>query len=725
MSISFNKETKTFYLESKDVSYVMCVNEFGYLQHQYFGKRIGKDELSHTLRLQDRGQESSLPDATKRYHTLNQYLLECPTFGKGDYRESMLALNDSIGSRMSDYKYVSHKIVNKKPAIDGMPSLRDGKTLIITLFDAFNGSELKLYYSVYEDVPVIARRAEITNKSKKSLMIDRAYSACLDLYDNKWEAISLYGAHLRERFIDRTPLHHGTFAIDSKRGSSSAQLNPFLALVRKTTTEDYGEAIGVNLVYSGNFAIKAQVNQIDNTRLLVGINDYDFEWELRKGEKFSTPEAVFVYSDAGLGKMSRAFHDLYRDHLINPNFVKAPRPIVINNWEATYFNFDEKKLCAIVDSVKGTGIDTLVVDDGWFGKRDDDTTSLGDWFINEPKLPRGLTPIIDYAHANGMKFGLWFEPEMISEDSELYRAHPDWLIHVPGLKPCTGRVQHILDLSRKEVCDYIISVVSNILKTHEIDYVKWDYNRTFTENYSVALKNRSKEIYHRYMLGLYRVCEELVNGHPNIFFEGCASGGCRFDPAMAYYFPQIWTSDDTDAQMRTLVQYGTSMCYPLSLMSCHVSVCPNHQTGRTTAFKSRADIAHLGATGYELDTTKLSCDELAQIKEQVEDYKKMEDLVLNGDFYRLNSPFDENLFAVQIVSKDKARSHITTMRTLVLANSPVNKIYPKGLDEKTLYCVKELGKNLLGSTIMNCGLLCKYDYKTADFATLTFTNEKV
>ena len=722
MAIYFEKETQTFYLESKEISYVFRVNEFGFLNHIYYGKRVPREDLRYSVHVQDRGQENFLPGGG-RTHSLNQYYNECPTIGRSDYRESMIALCDARYSRVSELKYASHKIHSTKPALEGMPSLRGGKTLSVTMKDEYNNSEVILYYTVYEDLPVIIRRADIVNKGKNPLKVDRAYSFCLDLNDNNWEALTLHGAWARERFLERTPLHHGIFTIDSKRCSSSGQINPFMALCRPNADEHSGEVIGFNFVYSGDFAFKAQVNQFEYLRVVGGINDYDFEWELKKGEKFSTPEAVMVYSDGGIGKMSRIFHDLYRTYLINPRFVDKPRPIVINNWEATYFNFDTKKLCDIIDSVKGTGIDTLVLDDGWFGERNNDKCGLCDWFINYNKLPDGLTPIIEHAHKNGMKFGLWFEPEMISENSDLYRAHPDWAIQVPGIKPCPGRDQLILDLTRDDVVNYVIDVVSGILKTNDIDYVKWDMNRTMTENYSEHLGKNNKEMHHRYILGLYKICEALVNGFPHILFEGCASGGCRFDPAMLYYFPQIWTSDDTDAYMRTFIQYGTSIVYPLSAMSCHVADCPNHQTGRTTPLASRADIAHLGATGYELDTTKFSDDFREQVKQQVDAYKKMENLVLFGDLYRLDCSQDGNYFAEQIVSKDKTLSHVTTMRAMAYPNFTVYRLYLKGLDEKAIYNVEELNLTVSGATLMNVGIIVHFG--GGDFITRTFTIKKV
>lgn len=718
MAIHFNEQNKTFYLESGDASYVFCVNEnFGFLNHLYFGKKIPRDDLSHSIFYIDRGHGAALPNHG-RMHSLSVYQNECPTYGRTDYRESMIAFCDHRGSRVGDLCYVSHEILDEKPALCGMPSVRGGQTLVVHMKDAVSGLCVALSYTVFENLPVILRHAELENASDKDIMIDRAYSFALDLPDKNFEAITLPGAHLRERFIERTKLSHGVFSIDSKRGVSSSQLNPFMAIVRKNTDENQGDAYGFNFVYSGDFVFKAQIDQNEDLRILGGINDYDFEWLLKPGEKFTTPEMVLVYSDEGLGKMSRTFHDLYRDYLINPRFVKKHRPIVINNWEGTYFDFDTAKLCAIIDKVEGTGIDTFVLDDGWFGVRNHDRSGLGDWFVNLDKLPQGLTPIIEHAHKKGMKFGLWFEPEMVNMDSDLYRAHPDWIIHVDGIEPCPGRDQHLLDFTRKEVRDYIIQSVSKILKENDIDYVKWDMNRTLTENYSISLGKRSKETHHRYVLGLYEVCEALVNGFPHVFFEGCASGGCRFDPGMLYYFPQIWTSDDSDAYLRTIIQYGTSVCYPLSTMSCHVSACPNHQCGRVTPFESRADIAHLGATGYELDTTKTSPEELALVKEQVDAYKDMQDLVIHGDLYRLNNPLEENLFAEIIVSKDKTRAHLTLMRPISIPNGEAIRVYPKGLDESKTYFIPELNLTLSGATIMRLGLIV--GVRAADFVTKTY-----
>lgn len=716
--IYFDKTTKTFYLESKNLTYSFCVNRYGFLQHLYFGKRIEREDLTSGVCLVDRGHASNIAGAF-RYNSLNEYKNECPTYGRSDYRESMLAFNFD-GVRVGDLVFDSFDVLDKKPSLVGMPSVKGGETLVVKMKDGMHGVAVSLYYTVFEDLPVILRHTEILNESDKPFVLDRAYSFCIDLPSKKWEVITLPGAHLRERFIERNKLSHGIFSIDSKRGVSSGQMNPFMALVRKNTDESQGEAYGFNLVYSGDFVFKAQIEQNEDVRILGGINDYDFSWEVKPNEKFTTPEMVMVYSDKGLGEMSRAFHDLYRKYLINERFVSKSRPIVINNWEATYFDFNTKKLCEIVDSVKNTGIDTFVLDDGWFGVRNHDKSGLGDWFVNEEKV--NLREIIDYTHKNGLKFGLWFEPEMVNEQSELYKAHPDWAMKVDGLTPCTGRDQLVLDLTRKEVRDYIVESVSKILREYPIDYVKWDMNRSLTENYSKWLGVNGKETHHRYVLGLYDICERIVNGFSNIFFEGCASGGCRFDPAMLYYFPQIWTSDDSDAYMRTIIQYGTSVCYPLSAQSCHVSVCPNHQCGRNTPFSSRGDIASLGATGYELDTTKLSEEDLMAIKSQVDKYRLNERLILDGDLYRLNNPLEENLFAVMVVSKDKRVAKLTAMRPISIPNGVETRIYAQGIDENANYHIKELDLTLSGRNLINFGLLVKFTNN--DFATIDYTFEK-
>lgn len=719
MAIFFNEETKMFYLEGKNISYIFGINFTGFPEHYYFGTRIGRDELGYTYEANiGDSAEAAIPGQVhaggKSY---NVYRSEFSMYGNGEFRECSFQMLFANGSRLNEFLYETHEILAKKPAIPGMPSLRGGQTLKLTLKDKNSEMRVHLFYTAYDDADVVCRHMEVENRTGEAVKLLRAYSFAIDVYGAEHDLLTLENAWAREERPERTPLAHGTFCIDEKSASSTRRHAPAFALLDKDTTEHSGNALGVNLVYSSSFALKAQVSTKGYTRLTGGINDFDFAWVLGAGQTFATPESVLAYSDEGIGGMSRAYHDAYRKYLINPRFANVPRPVVINSWEAVYFDPSPARLLPIIDAVRGTGIDTFVLDDGWFGARRNDRAGLGDWVVSPDVYPEGLTPVIDYVHEAGFKFGIWFEPEMVNPDSDLYRAHPDWAISVPGAEPCVSRRQLVLDITRADVRDYIVEAVSKILRENEIDYVKWDFNRAVTENFSRALPaEKQQEMHHRYALGLYDLCERLVNGFPNVFFEGCAGGGGRFDPAILYYFPQIWASDDTDAYMRTQIQHGTSIFYPLSAISCHTSICPNHQTSRTTPFKTRADIAHLGATGYELDTTKITPEELEEVKTQVADYHEMEELVLHGDLYRLESTFDSNYFAMQLVSKDKKSSHITAMRALCRPNDEHKRIFPRGLDEKAVYEVVnkeyDLCLRLSGAAIMRVGLVLPL--KTAD-----------
>ena len=721
MAIIYCESKKMFYLESKEITYAFYINQIGFPEHLYFGRRVGRDALNYAYAGGATSHRAYIPEVNISYNDLPA---EAPVYGNGDFREPMLGICDTKGDRLLQLVYESHEILSVKPAIPGMPSLRGGETLKLTLKDMSRELRVNLYYTVYEDAAAIVRRAEIVNGGDAPISLTRAYSFCLDLPRNDYELITLHGAWARECEMERVPMHHGVMAVDSKRGSSSATNNPFMAVVAPHTDEFRGEAFGINLVWSGSYVIKAEAGIGGASRILGGIQDFDFRWKLNAGETFNTPEAVLVYAANGLNEMSRAFHDLYRGYLIPEKHVYSPRPVVINNWEGTYFDFDNERLMAIVDAVKGTGIDTFVLDDGWFGARNHAKAGLGDWVVNTEKLKGGLKTIIDYVHNAGLKFGLWFEPEMVNPDSDLYRAHPDWAIHCPGHEPMLSRTQMVLDLTRAEVRDYLVDAVSTILDTHDIDYVKWDSNRALTENFSLGLDADCQQEFHtRWTLGLYDICERIINGHPDIFFEGCSSGGARFDAGMLYYFPQIWTSDDTDAYMRTRIQYGTSLAYPLSALSCHVSICPNHQTGRTTPFATRAAIAHLGATGYELDTARMIAEEVAAIPAQVEAYHAIEKLILEGDCYRLESTMEGNYFAEMVVAKDKSEAVLTVFRALVLANAETKRVYPVGLEEDALYRIPELDLELHGSTIMNVGLVPKFVRE--DFTALVYHFEKV
>ena len=736
MAIYFEKETNTFFLEGKNISYVFGINKTGFPEHYYFGERIGRDELSYTYEANiGDSAEAALPgEIHAGGKSYNVYRSEFSFYGNGEFRECSFQMMFKNGSRLNDFRYETHEILAEKPALAGMPSMRGGETLKLTLKDVNSEMRVHLFYTVYGDAAVVARHMEVENRTGENVKILRAYSFALDVYGADHDLLTIENAWAREGKPERTPIPHGFICVDEKSASSTRRHSPAIALLDKDTTEEHGRALGVNLIYSASFTLKAEVGSKGYTRLTGGINDFDFSWELAAGETFTTPEAVLAYSSEGLGGMSREYHDAYRNHLVNPRFANLPRPIVINSWEAVYFGCTPERLLPIIDAVRGTGIDTFVLDDGWFGARRNDRAGLGDWEVSPEVFPEGLAPVIDYVHAAGMKFGIWFEPEMVNPDSDLFRAHPDWAISVPGAEPCVSRRQLVLDITRADVRDYVVNAVSKILRENEIDYVKWDFNRALTENFSRALPaEKQQEMHHRYALGLYDICERLVNGFPKIFFEGCAGGGGRFDPAILCYFPQIWASDDTDAYMRTQIQYGTSLFYPLSTISCHTSICPNHQTSRTVPFKTRADIAHMGATGYERDTTKITPEELAEVKTQVAEYKEMEDLVLHGDLYRMENTFDSNYFAITVVSKDKAKAHVTAMRALCRPNDEHKRIFPRGLDKKAVYEVVneeyELCLRLSGAAIMNVGLVLPL--KTADgkmpgdFKTFTFKINKI
>ena len=708
--IFFDDSTRTFYLENGEVTYAFCVTD-DTLEHLYFGARIPRDDLRYARWISSGSCDAQLPGKIGENH-LSQ---EIPSYGRGDFREPMLGVISEDGCRISGLSYTGYRIY-PETGIPGQPSTFGGETLEVTLEDPHKGLRVRLLYTLFSDSPAVTRTCRVENIGEAPLTLTRAYSFSLDLPARPMEALSLTGAWACERTPERVPLHHGVWSVDSKRVSSSATLNPFMAVMSPGTTEDNGEVWGVNLVYSSSFRLIAEVAPHGRVRIAGGINDFGFTWELKPGEVFAAPEAILVYSDRGLGHLSQVYHDTYREHLISPAFVKTPRPVVINNWEATYFNFDREKLFAIIDAAAGTGIDTFVLDDGWFGVRNNDKAGLGDWYVNTDKLEGGLYPIIEHCHEKGLKFGLWFEPEMVNPDSDLFRTHPDWAIHAPGYERAEARNQYVLDLTRADVRDYIVTSISAILDAHAIDYVKWDYNRNITEMYSPALPpHRQGEFAHRYALGLYDLCERLIHGHPQVFFEGCSSGGARFDPAMLYYFPQIWISDNTDAAMRARIQWGTSFCYPLSSMSCHASVCPNHQTRRTTPWATRAAIAHLGATGYELDTSRMPEEDLAAIPAQVSEYHAMEDLVLSGDFYRLVDPFEGKQFAVELVSKDQSRAQVTVMQLLRISNCPALELRLKGLDPSARYRIEEADLTLHGQTLMTVGITVPVN-RMPDFA---------
>jgi alpha-galactosidase len=731
MAISYQESTKTFFLDGKGVTYAFCINDYDYLEHLYFGKTIGHDDIRYVRGCGGTDNNPKIPGVEMKvgyaYGSLDSYQYFAPElafFGTGDYREPAVQIKTEKGDRISDLLYDGFEILPTKPMPSGMPAMRDGETLVVHLKDRVNGFGCDLYYTVYDDAGVIARRAVYKNGCDGTVMLNRAYSFSVALPEIDYDVLTLHGSWASERHIQKTPAHYGVVSIDSKRTASSASLNPFMALVKKGATEDAGDVYGVNLIYSSSFVLKAEGLSDDRLLLTGGINDFDFTWKLLPGESFETPEVVIAYSGEGIGGMSRALHNAYRNHLINPRYVGKKRPIVINSWESAYFDFNTERLKQIVDGVAGTGVDTFVLDDGWFGNRNSEFSSLGDWWVNENKLPGGLGEIIAHVNSRGMKFGLWFEPEMINPDSELFRTHPDYAIMAPGREgsPCRG--QYMLDLTRKDVRDFAVNAVNKILKENHIEYVKWDYNSNVTQSWSLGLEpDQQMEFAHRYALGVYDLFERIVEANPDIFFEGCSAGGARFDPAVLYYFSQIWTSDCTDADMRTKIQYGTSVAYPLMAMTCHVSAVPNHQTRRTTSIGTRGDIAHLGGTGYELDTSAFTDADRETVRQQVEKYHEMEDLLLWGDLYRTESPFESNYFGFMIVAKDKDSAHLTAYQRLNHCNYPMKRLKVRGLDPEKKYFVKELDMTMQGATWMNVGI--KPNFPFEDFSTLTFTFKAV
>ena len=724
MSIKFLKDSKTFFLTANETSYVFKLHENGRILSLYYGKRLPECDLSHLFYVQPRSFAPIPADANEEFFSLDTMPQEYPFFGNGDFRSPSGAVIFDDGSTVCDFRYRSHKIEKGKPVIPCFPqttgSENDCETLILTLADDTANAELILYYTVFEKLNVITRKAQFINRSEKPLIIDRAMSMSLDLPDKNFDFINLFGSHCKERHIERIPLHHGTQSVESRRGASGHMNHPFIALARPGATEENGEVYGFSLIYSGNHLCLAEVDQFETVRVQCGINPFRFEWELKKDEQFLTPECVMVFTDNGLGEMSRTFHDLYRNHLSPLKYRNASRPIVINSWEAAYFDFNEKKLFDIIDNSAGLGIDLFVLDDGWFLGRNNDHTSLGDWIIDRQKLPNGLDAIINRCKANNLKFGIWFEPEMISPKSNLYKAHSDWAISAPNRPNTLSRNQLVLDLTKPQVQEYIISTVSSFLKEYDISYVKWDMNRHITECYSDHLPpNRQKEFHHRYILGLYKVLETITSEFPDVLFEGCSGGGGRFDPAMLYYSPQIWTSDDSDAVERMKIQYGTSMVYPLSSMTAHVSVVPNHQILRVTPFSTRSNVAMSCSFGYELNPCELTDSEREEIRNNNAYYKKIEPLILNGDFYRLKSPFEDTYSSWMIVSKDKTKAVMWYFESLTGPAVPIRRIRLAGLDPKKTYHIDEIGKSFTGAQLMYAGLSIPVLY--GDFQSLRFT----
>jgi len=722
MGILFDSEKKIFHLKAQDTSYIMEIARDGYLLHLYWGRKVNEYRHSNFLQLMDRGFSGNpyqhKDDRTFSLDTLPQ---EYPQYGNSDFRKPGYQLQLENGSTVTDLRYDSHTIFKGKKPLAGLPAIyvekeEEAETLEITMVDALIGLKVVLSYSVFEQFNVITRSVKILNDGEQSLKLLNVQSLCVDFRDADFDFLHLHGAHVRERHIERQPLRHGIQSIESIRGSSSHQHNPFIALLKKDTTENKGEVYAFNLVYSGNFLAQAEVDQFSSTRVTMGINPFDFSWKLDPGEAFQAPEAVMVYSSEGLGSMSRTFHELYQSRLIRGTYRDKERPILVNNWEATYFDFTADSILEIADAGKELGIELFVLDDGWFGRRDNDKTSLGDWFVDHRKLPKGLNHLASEVEAKGMQFGLWFEPEMVSVDSDLFREHPDWCLHVPGRQSTESRNQLVLDFSREDVCKEITKRVSDILANMPISYVKWDMNRHMTEIGSAILPpDRQRETAHRYMLGLYKMLEEITAAFPNVLFESCSGGGGRFDPGMLYYMPQTWTSDNTDAVSRLKIQYGTSLVYPIASIGAHVSAVPNHQVQRITSITMRGDVAMSGNLGYELDLTKLSNQEKTAVKNQVAHYKEIRKLIQFGEFYRLKSPFEGNDTAWLFTNKDKTEVIVYYFNVLAEPAAPASVLKLYGIDVNKEY--KVIGTDIVygGDELVYAGLSIPIEKIQGDF----------
>ncbi|XZL30378.1 alpha-galactosidase [Clostridium perfringens] len=735
MPIIFHKELKEFHLYNKEISYIIHILPNGHVGNLYFGKKIDPYKTYNHL-----FEGIYRPLAAYVYEGDNKFSLqntrqEYPTFGLSDFRKGAFLIKQENSSEISDFKYESHKIIEGKLKLKGLPQTyvenkEDATTLEITLLDEVIKSKLKLYFTIFEDRAVITRSASFLNLSNKTINIEKAMSFNLDLPDSNYNMIQLNGAWGRERHVHDRSIKEGTQGFYSLKGASSAEFNPFLALRRPNTDEFSGEVIGFSLVYSGNFMAEIDVDTYNQTRIMMGIHPDRFSWPLNLNEEFYTPEVVIVYSDKGLNYMSQVYHSLYRECLMRGKWKNSVRPILLNSWEALSFSIDEEKIKELATNASKLGVELFVLDDGWFGKRNNDNAGLGDWTVNKEKFPNGLNEIIEYINKLGMDFGIWIEPEMVNKDSELYRFHPDWIIHDPNRKPSHTRNQYTLDFSRDEVVDHIYNQIEKLLSDYNISYVKWDMNRYITECYSKDKgANLQGTVYHKYILNVYKLYDKLTTRFPNILFESCSSGGARFDPGMLYYAPQTWTSDNTDAMERIKIQYGSSLVYPLISMGSHVSESPNQQVFRETALETRANVAYFGNLGYELDVNKLSDVEKEEIKKQIQFYKENREVFQFGEFYRIKNPYNNNISAWMVKSNDEKTIILGCYKLLNHANEGKERVKLFGLDKDGDYKLSyPYEKEFKGDELMNVGISMNDDYfcnSGNDFSSVLYLLRKI
>ena len=710
MAITYNEQLEIFKLDTANTSYMIgIVDEEQFVGHIYYGAKIRMQDATYLMHTMENPLVPSINNR-ERCSFLDTFPMEYPGHGAGDYREGCIRVKTKAGHSVVGLQYESYKILDEKPALEGLPSSFAGneacQTLVLTCKDSILDLEVELLYSVFEKEDIITRSVRVINHSADPIYLTKVYSACVDMDDRDYEWLTLHGSWARERQIERKKLGYGKQSVGSVRGESSHQEHPFIAWMDPDTTQTQGDVYAMHFVYSGNFQAQIEKSQFESIRVTMGINAEDFCWKLKQGECFTAPEVVLTFSSEGMGNMTRNLHDFYRDHMIRSKYTHMKRPILINNWEATYFDFNTEKLLSIAKRASELGIEMLVMDDGWFGHRNDDATSLGDWFVNEEKITGGLKYLVDEVNKLGLKFGIWMEPEMISPDSKLYEQHPDWAIAVPGRTATLSRNQYVLDLSRKEVRDYVFDMISNILHSANIEYVKWDMNRQLSDMGSYELSSdRQGELYHRYVLGVYELQERLITEFPDLLLENCSGGGARFDPGMLYYSPQIWCSDDTDAVERLKIQEGTALMYPLSAMGAHISVCPNHTVGRNTPFETRGNVALAGTFGYELDITKIPQEDQEMIPQQVQMYHKYNDLVREGDYYRIASYRENHEFDCYLVAaKDKKEALVTFVQVIGRPNYHSRCIRLQGLDPKMNYRIEGIDHVYGGDLLMNAGL---------------------
>ena len=711
MGIVYCEADRTFTIQTKNTTYQMQVDRFGFLLHLYYGKKTDGSCMDYLLTYYDRGFSGNPYDAgSDRTYSMDALPQEYPCYGTGDYRSAALIIENADGSTACDLRYRSHQISNGKYKIPGLPAVyaeeTESQTLEITMEDVVTGVEVTLLYGVLPDYDVITRSAKIAYHGDGKIFIQKAQSACLDFLYGKYDLLTFYGRHAMERRMQREPVTHGSHVIGSVRGTSSHQYNPMMILADEHTTDSCGNCYVMSFVYSGNFKGEALKDQFGQTRALLGLQDEMFSYPLETGSVFYTPEVLLSFSGSGMNQLSQNLHRCIRQHICRGKYKESIRPILVNSWEAAYFDFDGNTLYELAKEAKNVGIDMLVLDDGWFGKRDDDCSGLGDWFVNETKLSGGLHDLVEKIKGMGMRFGIWFEPEMISEDSDLYRKHPDWAIRIPDRAPMRSRYQLVLDMANPEVQEYLFRVMSDVLHSADISYVKWDMNRSISDWYTRTLPaDRQGEMPHRYVLGLYALLERLTAAFPDVLFEGCSGGGGRFDAGMLYYCPQIWCSDDTDAYERTKIQYGTSFFYPVSAVGSHVSTVPNHQTGRITPFETRGTVAMAGSFGYELDLNLPSDGEKQEVAEQIRQFKTYGPLIHNGKYYRLTNPMAEDAALWEFAAQDGSEVLVQGMLFHAEANVLRRTVQLRGLDAEKRYRLDGTEQVYTGAALMAGGVL--------------------